>query len=169
MYTLTLKAIHSVNEIRFRVITAGLAFYAFVRSVNNKQRRTMTKEWTYTKNKDDFMGSENRVVTNVKTHVIKDDGTVTVVDGKIEDLDAMQKLVKGPIEIVNAAMPAASQELPGSQALKEMIVNEGGLFNSSFQTNHKARKLIAQGLGVQLDNIQDIRGDVFVTDGWRIA
>ena len=97
MYTLTLKAIHSVNEIRFRVITAGLAFYAFVRSVNNKQRRTMTKEWTYTKNKDDFMGSENRVVTNVKTHVIKDDGTVTVVDGKIEDLDAMQKLVKGPI------------------------------------------------------------------------
>jgi hypothetical protein len=105
----------------------------------------------------------------MKTHVIKDDGTVTVVDGKIEDLDAMQKLVKGPIEIVNAAMPAASQELPGSQALKEMIVNEEGLFNSSFQTNHKARKLIAQGLGVQLDNIQDIRGDVFVTDGWRIA
>ena len=50
-----------------------------------------------------------------------------------------------------------------------MIVNEEGLFNSSFQTNHKARKLIAQGLGVQLDNIQDIRGDVFVTDGWRIA
>ena len=77
--------------------------------------------------------------------------------------------MKGPIEIVNAAMPAASQELPGSQALKEMIVNEEGLFNSSFQTNHKARKLIAQGLGVQLDNIQDIRGDVFVTDGWRIA
>ena len=105
----------------------------------------------------------------MKTHLIKDDGTVTVVDGKIEDLDAMQKLVKGPIEIVNAAMPAASQELPGSQALKEMIVNEEGLFNSSFQTNHKARKLIAQGLGVQLDNIQDIRGDVFVTDGWRIA
>jgi hypothetical protein len=105
----------------------------------------------------------------MKTHVIKDDGTVTVVEGKIEDLDAMQKLVKGPIEIVNAAMPAASQELPGSQALKEMIVNEEGLFNSSFQTNHKARKLIAQGLGVQLDNIQDIRGDVFVTDGWRIA
>ena len=145
MYTLTLKAIQSLAEIRFRVITAGLAFYAFARSVNNKQRMIM------------------------KTHVIKDDGTVTVVDGKIEDLDAMQKLVKGPIEIVNAAMPAASQELPGSQALKEMIVNEEGLFNSSFQTNHKARKLIAQGLGVQLDNIQDIRGDVFVTDGWRIA
>jgi hypothetical protein len=145
MYTLTLKAIQSLAEIRFRVITAGLAFYAFARSVNNKQRMIM------------------------KTHVIKDDGTVTVVEGKIEDLDAMQKLVKGPIEIVNAAMPAASQELPGSQALKEMIVNEEGLFNSSFQTNHKARKLIAQGLGVQLDNIQDIRGDVFVTDGWRIA
>ena len=105
----------------------------------------------------------------MKTHVIKDDGSVTVIEGKIEDLDAMQKLVKGPIEIVNAAMPAASQELPGSQALKEMIVNEEGLFNSSFQTNHKARKLIAEGLRVQLDNIQDIRGDVFITDGWRIA
>ena len=36
----------------------------------------------------------------MKTHIIKDDGTVTVVEGKIEDLDAMQKLVKGPIEIV---------------------------------------------------------------------
>ena len=58
----------------------------------------MTKEWTYTKNKDDFMGSENRVVRNVKTHVIKDDGTVTVVDGKIEDLDAMQKLGKSEEE-----------------------------------------------------------------------
>ena len=81
----------------------------------------------------------------MKTHVIKDDGTVTVVDGKIEDLDEMQKL------------------------LKEMIVNEEGLFNNSFKTNDKARKLIAQGLGVQLENIQDIRGDVFVTDGWRIA
>jgi len=105
----------------------------------------------------------------MKTHVIKDDGSVTVIEGKIEDLDEMQKLVKGPIEIVNAAMPAASQDLPGSVALKEMIVNEEGLFNNSFKTNHKARKLIAQGLGVQLENIQDIRGDVFVTDGWRIA
>ena len=81
----------------------------------------------------------------------------------------MQGLVKGPIEIVNAAMPAASHDLPGSAALKEMIVNEEGLFNSSFKTNEKARRLIAQGLGVQLDAIQDIRGDVFVTDGWRIA
>jgi hypothetical protein len=35
MYTLTLKAIQSLAEIRFRVITAGLAFYAFARSVNN--------------------------------------------------------------------------------------------------------------------------------------
>ena len=76
----------------------------------------------------------------MKTHIIKDDGTVTVINGKIEDLSSMQALVKGPIEIVNAAMPAASQELPG-----------------------------AQGLRVQLDAIQDIRGDVFVTDGWRIA
>ena len=105
----------------------------------------------------------------MKTHVIKDDGTVTVVEGKIKDLSAMQGLVKGPIEIVNAAMPAASQELPAAVALKEMVVNEEGLFNSSFKTNEKARQLIAQGLGTQLENIQDIRGDVFVTDGWRIA
>ena len=55
----------------------------------------------------------------MKTHIIKDDGTVTVVDGKIEDLEEMQKLVKGPIEIVNAEMPAASQDLPGgNKALK---------------------------------------------------
>tara|TARA_R100000781_G_scaffold9090_1_gene7916 strand:- start:283 stop:711 length:429 start_codon:yes stop_codon:yes gene_type:complete len=104
-----------------------------------------------------------------KTHVIKDDGTVTVLEGKIEELKEMQGLVKGPIEIVNAAMPTASKELPDAVALKEMIVNEEGLFNTAFKTNHKARKLIAQGLGVQLDAIQDIRGDVFVTDGWRIA
>ena len=105
----------------------------------------------------------------MKTHIIKDDGTVTVVKGKIEDLEEMQKLVKGPIEIVNAEMPAASADLPEATKLEEMVCNEEGLFNSSFKTNHKARKLIAQGLGVQLDNIQDIRGDVFVTDGWRIA
>ena len=65
-------------------------------------------------------------------------------------------------------MPAASPELPGSEALKEMVVNEEGLLNGSFKTNQKARELIAQGLQVQLDAIQDIRGDVFVTDGWRI-
>ena len=105
----------------------------------------------------------------MKTHVIKDDGTVTVIEGKIKDLSAMQGLVKGPIEIVNAAMPAASPELPGSEALKEMVVNEEGLFNNSFKTNEKARKIIAQGLRVPLDNIQDIRGDVFVTEGWRIS
>ena len=105
----------------------------------------------------------------MKTHLIKDDGTVTVVEGKIKDLSAMQGLVKGPIEIVIAAMPAASEDLPAAVALKEMVVNEEGLFNNSFKTNEKARKLIAQGLDVQLDNIQDIRGDVFVTDGWRIA
>ena len=129
----------------------------------------MTKEWIYTENKDDFMGSENRVETNVKTHVIKDDGTVTVIEGRVKELKEMQALVKGPIEIVNAAMPTASQDLPEAAALKEMVVNEEGLFNTAFKTNHKARKLIAQGLGVQLENIQDIRGDVFVTDGWRIA
>ena len=135
---------------------------------NNEQRITMTKEYTYTKNKDDFMGSENRVVTNVKTHVIKDDGTVTVLEKKVEDLAEMQKLVKGPIELVNAAMPAAAPELPGSEKLTEMVVNEEGLFNTSFKTNEKARKLIADGMKVPLDSIQDIRGDVFVTDGWRV-
>ena len=135
---------------------------------NNEQRITMTKEYTYTKNKDDFMGSENRVVTNVKTHVIKDDGTVTVLEKKVEDLAEMQKLVKGPIEIVNAAMPAAAPELPGSEKLTEMVVNEEGLFNTSFKTNEKARQLIADGMKVPLDSIQDIRGDVFVTDGWRV-
>jgi|TARA_E500000318_G_scaffold18165_1_gene18800 hypothetical protein len=105
----------------------------------------------------------------MKTHIIKDDGTVTVVEGKIEDLNAMQALVKGPIEIVNAAMPAASKDLPKAVELREMVVNEEGLFNTAFKTNHKARQLIADGMKVQLDNIQDIRGDVFVTDGWRIA
>ena len=104
----------------------------------------------------------------IKTHVIKDDGTVTVLEKKVEDLDAMQKLVKGPIEIVNAAMPAASPAPPGAVALKQLVVNEEGLFNNSFKTNEKARKLIADGMNVPLDNIQDIRGDVFVTDGWRI-
>ena len=84
----------------------------------------------------------------MKTHVIKDDGTVTVIEGRVKELKEMQALVKGPIEIVNAAMPAASAALPGGKKLKEMI---------------------AEGLCTQLDNIQDIRGDVFVTDGWRIA
>ena len=135
---------------------------------NNEQRITMTTEYTYTKNKDDFMGSDNIVVTNVKTHVIKVDGTVTVLEKKVEDLAEMQKLVKGPIEIVNAAMPAAAPELPGSEKLTEMVVNEEGLFNTSFKTNEKARKLIADGMKVPLDSIQDIRGDVFVTDGWRV-
>ena len=152
MYTSTLKAIQSLAEIRFRVITADQLRAAAARTQGpwcgwfvNNERITM------------------------KTHIIKDDGTVTVVKGKIEDLEEMQKLVKGPIEIVNAAMPAASADLPEATKLEEMVCNEEGLFNESFKTNHKARKLIAQGLGVQLDNIQDIRGDVFVTDGWRIA
>ena len=52
----------------------------------------------------------------MKTHIIKDDGTVTVVKGKIEDLEEMQKLVKGPIEIVNAEMPAASADLGSNKA-----------------------------------------------------
>jgi hypothetical protein len=105
----------------------------------------------------------------MKTHVIKDDGTVTVLEGEVKELKEMQTLVKGPIEIVNAAMPAASKDLPEAVELREMVVNEEGLFNTAFKTNHKARQLIADGMKVQLDNIQDIRGDVFVTDGWRIA
>lgn len=103
----------------------------------------------------------------MKTHLIKDTGEVLVVP-KPEHLAEMQTLVKGPIEIVNAAMPKASPLLKDSIDLKEMICNEEGLFNSSFKTNEKARKLIADGLGVSLAEIQDIRGDVFVTDGWRI-
>ena len=104
----------------------------------------------------------------MKTHVIKDTGEVLLVP-KPEHLKEMQTLVRGPIEIVNASMPKASPLLKDSEDLKEMICNEEGLFNSSFKTNEKARQLIAEGLCTQLDNIQDIRGDVFVTDGWRIA
>ena len=87
---------------------------------------------------------------------------------KLEHLDEMQRLVKGPIEIVNAAMPKASAYLKDSDDLQEMVCNEEGLFNNNFKTNEKARELIAAGLGVSLKEIQDIRGDVFVTDGWRI-
>jgi hypothetical protein len=65
-------------------------------------------------------------------------------------------------------MPKASPLLRDSEDLKEMICNEEGLFDSSLKTNEKARQLIADGLGVSLKEIQDIRGDVFVTDGWRI-
>ena len=103
----------------------------------------------------------------MKTHVIKDTGEVLIVP-KPEHLAEMQTLVKGPIEIVNASMPKASAILKDSEDLKEMICNEEGLFNSSFKTNEKARQLIADGLGVSLKEIQDIKGDVFVTDGWRI-
>ena len=55
-------------------------------------------------------------------------------------------------------------------SLKDQLrwCNEEGLFNSNFKTNEKARQLIADGLGVSLKEIQDIRGDVFVTDGWRL-
>ena len=102
-----------------------------------------------------------------KTYLIKDTGEVHTLD-KLEHLDEMQKLVKGPIEIVNAAMPKASAYLRDSDDLQEMVVNEEGLFNGNFKTNEKAREIIAAGLGVAVKEIQDIRGDVFVTDGWRI-
>ena len=102
-----------------------------------------------------------------KTYVRKDTGEVTMMD-KLEHLDQMQSLVKGPIEIVNAAMPKASAYLKDSDDLQETVVNEEGLFNGNFKTNQKAREIIAAGLGVAVKEIQDIRGDVFVTDGWRI-
>ena len=103
----------------------------------------------------------------MKTHLIKDTGEVLLVS-KPEHLAEMQTLVQGPIEIVNAPMPKASALLKDSIDLKEMICNEEGLFNSNFKTNEKARQLIADGLGVSLKEIQDIKGDVFVTDGWRL-
>jgi hypothetical protein len=103
----------------------------------------------------------------MKTHLIKDTGEVLLVP-KPEHLAEMQTLVQGPIEIVNAPMPKASALLKDSIDLKEMICNEEGLFNSNFKTNEKARQLIADGLGVSLKEIQDIKGDVFVTDGWRL-
>jgi len=102
-----------------------------------------------------------------KTYLIRDTGEVTMMD-KLEHLDEMQRLVKGPIEIVNASMPKASAHLKDSDDLQEMVVNEEGLFNGNFKTNEKAREIIAAGLGVAVKEIQDIRGDVFVTDGWRI-
>lgn len=125
----------------------------------------------YTSNLVMFSLSADPLTTNkritMKTHLIKDTGEVLLVS-KPEQLEEMQALVKGSIEIVNAPMPKASTILKDSIDLKEMICNEEGLFNSNFKTNEKARQLIADGLGVSLAEIQDIRGDVFVTDGWRI-
>ena len=102
-----------------------------------------------------------------KTYLIRDTGEVHMLD-KLEHLDEMQRLVKGPIEIVNASMPKASAHLKDSDDLQEMVVNEEGLLDRNFKTNEKAREIIAAGLGVAVSEIQDIRGDVFVTDGWRI-
>ena len=86
----------------------------------------------------------------VKTWHIKDDGNIICIPGKIKELKDMQKLVKGYIEVVNAPMPITSVALPGSLKLKEMIVNEEGMSN------------------LPLSDIQEIMGDVFVTDGWRL-
>jgi hypothetical protein len=80
----------------------------------------------------------------------------------------MQELVKGYIEVVNAPMPATSIALSGSLKLKEMIVNEEGMFNSDFKPNLVARRLIAEGSNLLLSDIQEIMGDVFVTDGWSL-
>ena len=104
----------------------------------------------------------------VKTWHIKDDGNIICIPGKIKELKEMQKLVKGYIEVVNAPMPITSVALPGSLKLKEMIVNEEGMFNTEFRPNIVARRLIAEGSNLPLSDIQEIMGDVFVTDGWSL-
>jgi hypothetical protein len=68
----------------------------------------------------------------------------------------------------NAPMPITSVALPGSLKLKEMIVNEEGMFNTEFRPNIVARRLIAEGSNLPLSDIQEIMGDVFVTDGWSL-
>jgi len=105
----------------------------------------------------------------VKTWHIKDDGDIICIPGKIKELKEMQKLVKGYIEVVNAPMPITSVALPGSLKLKEMIVNEEGMFNTEFKPNIVARRLIAEGSNLPLSDIQEIMGDVFVTDGWSMG
>jgi|TARA_R110000822_G_scaffold35407_3_gene99850 hypothetical protein len=103
-----------------------------------------------------------------KTWHIKDNGDIVCIPGKIKELKDMQELVKGYIEVVNAPMPATSIALSGSLKLKEMIVNEEGMFNSDFKPNLVARRLIAEGSNLLLSDIQEIMGDVFVTDGWSL-
>jgi hypothetical protein len=110
---------------------------------NKKRRRKMKKE------------------KQEKTWHIKDDGNIICIPGKIKELKDMQKLVKGYIEVVNAPMPITSVALPGSLKLKEM-------FNSEFRPNIVARRLIAEGSNLPLSDIQEIMGDVFITDGWSL-
>jgi len=104
----------------------------------------------------------------VQTWHVKDDGSVVCIPGKIKELKDMQKLVKGYIEVVNTPMPKTSVTLLGSIHLKEMIVNEEGLMHPDFKPNVVARTLIAEGLNVPLYDIQTIKGDVFITDGWSL-
>ena len=104
----------------------------------------------------------------MKTHVIDEDGNQTTIEGKIADLKKMQEIVKGYIEIVNAPIHPKCTAVMGAENLQEMVVNEEGLLRPDFGVNHRAREILADGLGVHVDEIQPIKGPVFVTDGWRI-
>ena len=103
-----------------------------------------------------------------KTWHIKDDGNIICIPGKIKELKDMQKLVKGYIEVVRSPMPMTSIDIPGSVHLREMIVNEEGLLHHDFKPNLVARRILAEGLNLPLYDIQTIKGDVFITDGWKL-
>lgn len=104
----------------------------------------------------------------MKTHIIKEDGTVTTLLNKLSDLKAMQKTVDGYIEIVNCEISKQPKDLPLSDNAKEMVLNEEGLLRPDLGVNHVARKILAESLGVTVDEVQPIKGTVFVTDGWKI-
>lgn len=104
----------------------------------------------------------------MKTHVIDEDGNQTTIEGKITDLKKMQEIVKGYIEIVNTPIHPKCTAVMGAENLQEMVVNEEGLLRPDFGVNHRAREIIADGYGVHVDEIQVIKGPVFITDGWRV-
>jgi len=105
----------------------------------------------------------------MKTHLIDENGVMTTIKGKITELKEMQKLVGGgSIEIVNAPITAKPSDLPDAENCMEMVVNEEGLLRPDFGANPVARKIIAESFGCPVDEIQIIKGPVFVTDGWRV-
>ena len=105
----------------------------------------------------------------MKTHIIHENGVIATIEEKITELKEMQKLVGGGyIEIVNAPITAQPSELPDAENCMEMVVNEEGLLRPDFGANPVARKIIAESFGCPVDEIQIIKGPVFVTDGWRI-
>ena len=105
----------------------------------------------------------------MKTYHITPAGEVTIVP-KPTTLKEMQNLVHGNIEIVNARMPKSSALLKDSEDLQEMVCDEEFHYHEDKEgkENKIARQLVAEGLGLPLDNIQKFYGCVFVTDGWRI-